>query len=99
LRLLSGYRPDSGTVALQGTNLQWNLEAGGDFDLGWLPPSAEKMTLRVSYSASPTDSSASSGCVKPGNGGGNVAKLRLVEGEIVVDDLRRNPGCPTTQLP
>jgi hypothetical protein len=99
MRLLSGYSPDSGRVALQGTNLQWTLGADGEFDLGWLPPSAEKMTLRVSYWASPSDSSASAECVKPGNGGGNGAKLRLEEGEIVVDDLHKKAGCPVGQLP
>ena len=99
VRLLSGYRPDTGTVMLQGTKRQSPIRKGGAFDLGWIPPSAEKLTLRVVYSASPTDTSAAAECVKSGTGGGNSTKLRLTQGEIVVDDLNKKSGCPVATLP
>ncbi len=94
MRLLSAQRPDSGRIVLQGTNLLWKLKADGDYDMGWLPPDAEKMTLRVVYWAAPTDSSAPAGCVRAGAEGKNPATLRIAAGEIVVDDLAREPGCP-----
>lgn len=95
LRLLSGYRPDSGRIVLRGTKLLWKLGEDGAYDLGWLPPAAEKMTLRVVYWASPTDSSAAPACVRPGNTGRNPATLRIADGEIVVNDLLDGPGCPS----
>jgi hypothetical protein len=97
LRLLSGYSPDSGRIILQGTPLLWDLKKDGKYDLGWLPPSAEKLTLRVVYWASPPDSSwYSPQCVKSGTNGTNTATLKLVDGEIVVDDVVRGGSCSST---
>jgi hypothetical protein len=89
LRLTSSGVPDSGRVYLQGTRLVWNLEAGGKYDLGWLPPSAEKLKVRVVYWSKDTSS-----CVKPGNSGTNSATLSLTDSVIVIDDLVKGNGCP-----
>jgi hypothetical protein len=89
LHLSSGGAPDSGHIYLQGTKLSWDLKKDGTYDLGWLPPSAEKLTLRVVYWKPDSGS-----CVKPGNTGANPATLRLVDGEIVVDNIVKGNGCP-----
>ncbi len=50
VRLLSGFSPDSGGQAmLRGTKIQSRLGIKADYQLGWLPASAEKFPLAVAY--------------------------------------------------
>lgn len=89
LHLYSGDVPDSARIYLLGTRLSWNVQADGKYDLGWLPPSAEKFKMRVVYWSTDTSS-----CVKPGNSGANTATLSLTNGEIVIDDIVKGNNCP-----
>ena len=50
VRLLSGFSPDSGGQAMvRGTKIQSRVGKSAGYDLGWLPPSAEKFPLAVAY--------------------------------------------------
>jgi hypothetical protein len=54
IRMLSGFRADSGRVFLRGTKLQSPVGMDGSYDLAWLPLSAETMTITVVYSSKPS---------------------------------------------
>jgi len=53
IRLYSGYRVDTGVVFLRGSSLLARVSHEGDFDLGYVPVSAAKLTVGTRYSARP----------------------------------------------
>src|SRR5690606_30309972 len=49
VRLLSGLEIESGLVMLRGTRITSKLGDSGDYNLGWVPPSAQKTVVTVTY--------------------------------------------------
>lgn len=49
VRMASGLQVDTGRVILRGTKLMSSLKDSGTYDLGWLPPGAQKTAVTIVY--------------------------------------------------
>jgi hypothetical protein len=52
IRLLSGYKTDTGLVFVRGTGLSARVKSDGTYDLGWGPADAFQLTVGLRYEAS-----------------------------------------------
>jgi hypothetical protein len=82
LRLLSGFKADSGRVYLRGTSQFSNLGADGSYDLGWVTSAAEKMAITVVYASKPAETRF----VKIASHGGGLSVLTTGTGDRCLSD-------------